>query len=490
MSNSLNLELPYLEEAQAQKHVTVNDALTRLDSLVQLTVIDRDLAAPPGAPAEGDRYIVAASATGAWAGHEADVAAFVDGAWAFFAPREGWLAYVQDEDGLTVFDGAGWDALGGALAAHSTSKLGINTSASDTNKLAVSSSYALFSPAVGAGDVRIVATKDAAGDVVSHLFQTNYSGRAEFGLIGSDDFSLKVSADGSAFSQAFAVDRTTATVSFDNAIDADGAGVTLGADGVSWASGLSISLGAAGEAGSVAVGASALVAATTGTDNSALGASALGAVTTGSENVAIGGNAGGALTIASGATFVGFGAGAALTGADNSALGRDAFVGAPAAVTNCAAVGAAATVTGSNQVQLGDSATTTYAYGAVQNRSDARDKTDVRDTALGLAFVRALRPVDFRWDYREDYRGPAGTVRDGSKTRSRYHHGFIAQDVEALIGATGVDFGGFQDHAIGGGRDVKSLGYTEFVAPLVKAVQELSAEVDALRARLEAAPTG
>jgi hypothetical protein len=71
---------------------------------------------------------------------------------------------------------------------------------------------------------------------------------------------------------------------------------------------------------------------------------------------------------------------------------------------NCSGIGHNSAVTASNQIQLGDSATTTYAYGAVQNRSDVRDKADIQDTVLGLDFVNALRPVDYKWDMRESYR--------------------------------------------------------------------------------------
>jgi hypothetical protein len=45
----------YLFAAQAQKHVTVNEALRLLDGLVQLAVLDRHLTAPPASPADGDR---------------------------------------------------------------------------------------------------------------------------------------------------------------------------------------------------------------------------------------------------------------------------------------------------------------------------------------------------------------------------------------------------------------------------------------------------
>lgn len=488
MSNSLNLELPYVEEAQAQKHVTVNEAFRRLDAVVQLAVADRTTTAPPGSPSEGDRYIVAAPATGAWSGHAGEVAAYLDGAWAYFAPQEGWLAYLADEDALAVFDGSSWTLLTSSGAAETAPKFGINTTADTTNRLSVRSNAALFAPAAsGTGDVRIVATKDMASDVVSYLFQNNFSGRAEFGLIGGDDFSLKVSADGSAFSQAFVVDRTSAAVAFDQAITVAGTATLTGTE-LAFSNGLELSLGAAGDSTSLAIGDGALGLAAGGSGNTAVGAAALAGVTSGSNNVAVGSDAGAAVSTASGVTMIGTSAGQALTGVDNTGLGRDAFAGAGTVVTNCTALGAQASVSGSNEVQLGNSSTTTYAYGAVQDRSDLRDKADVRDTVLGLSFVRSLRPVDFRWDYREDYDGGAGRFdsakRDGSRRRNRFHHGFIAQDIEALIESSGVDFGGYQDHAVNGGADVKSLGYSEFLAPVVRAIQELSDEVDALRRAL------
>ena len=69
------LGLPYIAPSQAQKHVTHNEASRTLDALVQLAVKSRDLAAPPADPAPGRRHIVAAGATGAWAGKDGQVAA-------------------------------------------------------------------------------------------------------------------------------------------------------------------------------------------------------------------------------------------------------------------------------------------------------------------------------------------------------------------------------------------------------------------------------
>lgn len=108
MANSPNAVLPYLDAAQAQKHVTVNDAIRRLDATVSLAVTNRTLATPPGSPAEGDRYLVAASPTGAWAGKAAQIAFFADGVWDFLAPRAGWQVYVVAEGLSLAFDGTSW----------------------------------------------------------------------------------------------------------------------------------------------------------------------------------------------------------------------------------------------------------------------------------------------------------------------------------------------------------------------------------------------
>lgn len=168
------------------------------------------------------------------------------------------------------------------------------------------------------------------------------------------------------------------------------------------------------------------------------------------------------------------------TGSSNTAVGVSALKWL-VTYFNCTGLGNNAAVTNNNQVQLGNSSTTTYAYGAVQNRSDARDKADVRDTVLGLDFVKTLRPVDFRWDYREDYNWGE---KDGSKKRSRFHHGLIAQEVAVACSFMNVEFGGLQDHSISGGKDVLSIGYEELIGPMIKAIQELTAKVESLENQL------
>jgi hypothetical protein len=198
MTATPNLTLPYLAAGQAQKHVTVNEALRMLDALLHLSVLTRGLAAPPSGPMEGSRYIIASGPTGAWAGHAGKIAAFQDGGWLFYLPKEGWRAWVADEDKLFAHDGTVWVQIGGAL--QNQPFIGVNATADTTNRLAVSAPATLLNHE-GAGH-QLKLNKAAAGQTASILFQTGFSGRAEMGTAGVDAFSFKVSTDGSAWSTA------------------------------------------------------------------------------------------------------------------------------------------------------------------------------------------------------------------------------------------------------------------------------------------------
>jgi hypothetical protein len=110
-----NLALPFILAAQAQKHVTHNEALRLLDGLIQMSVLNRNLAAPPAAPIEGARYIVASGASGAWSGWTGDIALWSDGAWLRLPARTGWVVWVQDEARVVVRIGAAWTPLDAAM---------------------------------------------------------------------------------------------------------------------------------------------------------------------------------------------------------------------------------------------------------------------------------------------------------------------------------------------------------------------------------------
>ncbi len=223
MSTTPKLNLPLIAEAQAQKHVTHNEALEHLDALVQATVLDHDLASPPASPNEGEAYIVAASATGDWSGQENSIAVYRNGGWVFHAPQEGWRVWVADESVLLVWDGAAWGLAVNAITSLNPAdggKVGINTTADATNRLAVKSDAVLFShddaSGTGSGDVRFKVNKAAASNTASLLFQSNWSGRAEMGLTGDDDFRLKVGDDGNAWHEAMLVDGKNGSISFPN----------------------------------------------------------------------------------------------------------------------------------------------------------------------------------------------------------------------------------------------------------------------------------
>lgn len=207
------LGLPYIQPAQAQKHVTHNEAIRVRDALVQLSFADRNQTTPPASPAAGDRHIVPTAASGAWAGEDGSIAVFEDAAWAFYPPQDGWQAVVRNEGVTLIWNGSNWAAPAiDATAFQNVDSVGVNTTADATNRLAVSSDATLLSHA--GNDHRVVVNKDAAADTASLLFQTGYSGRAEMGTAGSDDFAVKVSPDAATWNTGVSFDATTGLAEF------------------------------------------------------------------------------------------------------------------------------------------------------------------------------------------------------------------------------------------------------------------------------------
>ena len=183
-------------------------------------------------------------------------------------------------------------------------------------------------------------------------------------------------------------------------------------------------------------------------------------------------------------------------------------------------LGYGSTFTGSNQVQLGGSGTNVYGWSSYNSRSDARDKTDITELKYdAVQFIKALKPRNYKYDYRSDYHEKKELTqdeydalseedkqyvykedngrliferelpKDGSKKGNRDHNGFIAQEVKEAADSLGFDFAGYQDHKINGGADVYTLGYTEFIAPMVATIQVLLNKVETLEKELKEVKT-
>jgi hypothetical protein len=231
MDQTPRLSLPFIMPSQAQKHITHNEAIQVLDALVQPVVESRTVSTAPTTPLAGDAYLVPSGATGTWAGHTDEIAAWQSGAWLFHDPAPGWQLYCKADQTQYVFDAGAWVPL--ASLASGLPRLGINTTADTTNRLAVAAAATLLSHAGNGHQVKI--NKAATADTVSLLYQTNWSGRAEMGLAGDDNWRLKVSPDGSGWVNALTVDATTgaATVAATFRPATDNA-MTLGGSGARW----------------------------------------------------------------------------------------------------------------------------------------------------------------------------------------------------------------------------------------------------------------
>ncbi len=118
MTDTSQLHLPLLQPAQAQKHVTVNEALVRLDGLVQLVMQSRSIATPPANAPDGTVYMLPSGAVNGWAGQDGKLAIASNGGWVFLAPQAGWRGYVADEALRVFHDGAVWQPEGSPQSAN------------------------------------------------------------------------------------------------------------------------------------------------------------------------------------------------------------------------------------------------------------------------------------------------------------------------------------------------------------------------------------
>jgi hypothetical protein len=118
------LALTELAPSQAIPEAIVNENTRWLEFFASgAPTKDRDLANPTGlTPAEGDAYLIAASAAGGWAGHSGEIALWINGAWEYLAPKEGFTLYLKDEDIRIQFDGTNWANAAGSYTDNDARK--------------------------------------------------------------------------------------------------------------------------------------------------------------------------------------------------------------------------------------------------------------------------------------------------------------------------------------------------------------------------------
>lgn len=489
MDKTPNLALPYILPSQAQKHVTHNEALGLLDAVTQLSVRSRHLTSAPGTPTEGERYIVGNDATGAWAGWDGDIAAFIEGFWLRLVPQPGWQAYIENEGTVVVRKGSGWHFPGGGV--REFLGVGINTAGDDVNRLAVKSDAVLLSHddvTPGSGNMRLTVNKKTEVHDAGLVFQSGWSSRALLGLLGDDGFTLKVSPDGSTFHTALSVNQADGKlnlggVPFFDYSTINVMGRALTGTGNSWF-GMTVTNTNAdmtNKGGAVLTGAPY--------NNADKPFMVLGPWATSSAHIIYYGGGGWGVPDATEHRFY---AGNHQPKTNNTA---------PLAM----ALGASAISAFRNVLPGADNA---YSLGSAANRwsvvhaatgtistCDGRLKTVSGAVPLGLDFVRGLKPVSYRWKtgglksitrYTEDPMGkgdqdvgPCAENHFQALPGERTHFGLIAQDVKALLDAHDVtDFAGWTLADKDDPESQQGLRYDQFIPILIRAVQELAARVD------------
>lgn len=424
------LGLPYLLPNQAQKHVTLNESLRSLDCLVMASVEAIGAMTPPNAPVEGEAWITGDAPTGAWSDHPQKLAAYRDGAWFFYPPHAGWRVWDLGDAAFKVFDGADWAAIGADV--QNIDYIGLGTMADDNTPFSLRLNTALMA-ALGAqdggtGDIRLTLNKEAEADVGAMVFQSGWQGRAELGLVGDQNFSIRVSENGADWQNALVVEP-------------EGGRIGMGTD-PSAIDQLTV-------AGRIRV---------TSDDGFFLLRSD-GTMDMARQN-------GGAvyLRTRSNGSTLNFGVTDSAGTLTNTALSIQ-----PDSANIYASFTVAPAETGT--LDLGGASRVwrnVFLTNAPTVSSDARMKHGIDDLPDAERLIDSLRPVSF---YRND--------------QAELHFGFIAQEVRAALQAVGLDHAALWHQADPDDpQSVQALRQEELIAVLVSAVQKLQSRLDRIETAL------
>jgi len=239
-----------------------------------------------------------------------------------------------------------------------------------------------------------------------------------------------------------------------------------------------------------AVGNGALDSATTGGTNTSVGRNSLADCTTGSGNVAVGNDASENLTTGVNNICIGIDCADTLTTGDSNIFIGNTARGSSSSASNQISMGVVVSCVGDNNFTFGNQSTdSNIAFGAtsITAPSDIRLKEDIQDEKVGLDFINDLRPVTFQWKKEKDIPSEMRAYKEGSEERTmngKYNHGFIAQEVKEVIDNHNLKdgFDMWQEDEADGRQRVAP---NAIMSVMVKAVQELSTQVDELKAEIQ-----
>jgi len=206
MNQSPRLSLPYLQDNQLKKHVSLNDALAMLDGLCQMVIDGGPVVSLPDTPTEGQCVLISDAPSAELAAHAGHLAIRDAGGWVFRQPATGWRAWHRGQGELQVFDGNAFVS----IRPETLDTLGIGTPPSSGNTLTVSGSDTLFTHA--GSDHRLTINKSDMGSSAALQFKIGFDAAAEIGLVGDDRLKVRTRAPGGAFSDAISIDRDTGHV--------------------------------------------------------------------------------------------------------------------------------------------------------------------------------------------------------------------------------------------------------------------------------------
>lgn len=451
MDTTAQLALPLLQSSQAQKHITHNEALLALDSLVQLRLLGDGSGTPPVQAGEGEVYWTGPAPSGAWAEHPLKLARNAAGAWVFSNAKPGWTAWREADERVCQFDGTAWQP----LSLLEEPMLGINAAPDSVNRFNLKSEAALFDH--DGGSVQVKLNSSGSGAISSLLFQRDYVGHGEWALKDDLTLTLRHSSDGTTWRDKIVVapyGPASGTV-----FVSEDAGANFGAQ---------ISSRAEGSASDQWAGVSFYP--TFGNFPADTGPRRCGDIVCGFEGVW-------------GTQFMVFCVGDANANDDGRLTDKVMRLthGAVAPGRD-------------NEIALGSAAarwSEIYCTSGVIATSDAREKSYVASLDdRASAFVLALKPISYRWkqagyETRETGETDASGWPKRQRERregQRAHAGFSAQEVKSALDTAGLDLAlwGMEDPANEASR--QWLRYDQMIAPIVACLQAAHARINVLEA--------